>query len=132
MTTRREQARRRRWADVAIIAAGLYSFLLSMFSPQLIWPEEAARAVRAEGWWWAGSGAAGALAVTAVLVALRSTALARALTALAGVILLATLLAFERIGWVAWITLILPAIVLLGAAPFVGPMPAPEEEGRRR
>lgn len=132
MTDRRKQARRRRWADVAIIGASLYALMIAVFSPQFVAPREAEAAVRAQGWWWGGTALAGALGIAAVLFALRSTLLARALTVLAGLLLLSTLLAFERIEWIAWVAVIVPAIVLLGAAPFVGPMPTPEEEGHWR
>jgi hypothetical protein len=49
------------------------------------------------------------------------------LLALAAVVLLGTLIVFRAVGPWAWLSLILPAVVLFGAMPFVGPMPVPED-----
>lgn len=128
----REEAERRRWADIVVIVAGVYAFLMAVFGPRLAGPARAAEVVAAPGGLWVGTGIAGILAIAGVILALRWTLLARMLTGTAGIVLIATLFAFERVGWLGVVTLALPALALLVATPLVGPMPSPEEEGRER
>ncbi len=70
---------------------------------------------------------AGALALASQFAAQRWSrrGLARGLLVAAALALLAGLLAFHTIGPRAWITMILPAAILLAATPFIGPMPSP-------
>jgi hypothetical protein len=49
----------------------------------------------------------------------------------AAVVLLAALAVFRYFGPWAWLTLVLPAVVLLAAAPFLAPVPPPEDQSRR-
>jgi len=129
---RKRRARHRRWASVVALVAGVYAFGLAVWSPGLAGGAASAEAVREYEWWWAVSALAGVLALVAVLLSLRSRLLGRLLLALAGVVLLTALFAFREFGLLAVVAVILPAVVMLGTAPFLGPMPSPEEEGRRR
>jgi hypothetical protein len=125
-------AKRRRWADVVLIVAGLYVFLAAIWAPPGLGPAEAMAEARYHGMWWWAHALGGSLALAAVLVAMKSVLLARVLAAAAVLVLLAGLLAFETIGWLAARTLLIPALLILAATPFIGPMPAPEEEGSAR
>ncbi|HEX7089615.1 MAG TPA: hypothetical protein VF192_05735 [Longimicrobiales bacterium] len=128
----RRRAERRRWANVAAIVAGVYALGFAVWSPGLAGGARLEADLRAQGWWWAGSAVGGLLALAAAVAAVRSRLLGRVLLVLAALVLLATLLAFRRIGTAALLALVLPALVMLAAAPFLGAMPAPEEEGKRR
>lgn len=50
---------------------------------------------------------------------------ANTLVIVVGVILIGALLMFRYFGPWAWATLILPAVALIAATPFLAPMPAP-------
>ncbi len=129
---RKSRARHRRWASVVAIVAGVYAFGLAVWAPGLAGGQASGNVVREQTWWWAASGLAGVLALAAVILSLRSQLLGRVLLALGGVVLLTALFAFRVFGALAVVGVILPALVMLGTAPFLGPMPTPEEEGRRR
>lgn len=132
MVDRRTAAKRRRWADVVVIVAALYAFLAAIWAPPGLGPAEAAADAPDHGGWWWAHAIGGSLALASVFVALRSVVLARVLAGAGGLVLLAGLLAFDNIGWLAFRTLILPAVLILLATPFLGPMPTPEEEGMAR
>jgi purine-cytosine permease-like protein len=129
---RRTEAKRRRWADVVLIVAGLYVFLAALWSPPAQGPETAMAEAADHGTWWWVLAIAGFLALFAVPVAMKNVLIARLMAGVAGVVLLAGLLAFDTIGWLAIRSLLIPAVLILIAAPFVGPMPSPEEEGSPR
>jgi hypothetical protein len=129
---RRTEARRRRWADVVLIVAGLYVFLAAVWAPPAHGPEAAMAEAADHGTWWWVHAIGGFLALFAVPVAMKNVLIARLMAGVAGVVLLAGLLAFDTIGWLAIRSLLIPAVLILMAAPFVGPMPSPEEEGSTR
>lgn len=127
-----EKIRRRRWADAVVIVAGLYTLAFALWAPTAAGGPEAGReAADAVAWWWAHY-IAGAMAIGSLFLALRRPGLARGLLVLAAVVLLAGLLAYGRFDRTALLALILPAGAMLLAAPFMGPMPTPEEEGMTR
>lgn len=132
MAKRNGELIRRRWADVVVIVIGTFEVLLATFGPALGLQDAIATDVPRLGWFWAAPMSAGVLAITAVLVALRNTTLARVLCAAAGVVLLTTLFAYTALDARSVLLFILPAVLLLAATPFLGPMPTPEEEGERR
>jgi hypothetical protein len=128
----RQTAKRRRWADIVIIVAALYAVLAAVFAPTgLGTPSAVAEAADHGMWWWAHA-IGGSLALSSVFVAMKSVALARLLAGAGGLILLAGVMAFGGINWLAIRTLVIPALLILAAAPFIGPMPSPEEEGGSR
>jgi hypothetical protein len=129
---RRTEAKRRRWADVVLIVAGLYVFLAAVWSPPAQGPETAMTEATDHGTWWWVLAIGGSLALFAVPVAMKNVLIARLMAGVAAVVLLAGLLAFDTIGWLAIRSLLIPAILILIAAPFMGPMPSPEEEGSHR
>lgn len=129
---RRTEAKRRRWADLVVILTSVYVILLAVWAPPGMGPAEAAADVSNFGQWWWVTAISGALGIGSVFLANRSRVLGRIAVIAAGIILLTGLFAFDPINWMAVRTIIIPAILLLGAAPFVGPMPSPEQEGKRR
>ena len=68
----------------------------------------------------------GALAVVAVGLAQRDRwhTFGRALIAVAGVIHLGGLGYFMSMGWRAWLTIVLPGVLLIALSPFIGPAQA--------
>jgi hypothetical protein len=128
----RRTRRHRRWADVVVIFTGVYSLLFAIYAPQLAVPGARAMFPVAPGLWWVLYVIAGPMALLALLVAFRSVTAARLMVAVAGALLLSGVALFPGIGTTVTITLIVPGALLLLASPFVGPMPTPEEEGRRR
>jgi hypothetical protein len=127
-----EHPRWRRWANIAVIVAGVWVLLIVMWSPEAAGPRQQQVEVASNALWFYTMGAAGPLAIAAVIVALRHAAIARVLLAAAAVLLFAGLLGFRAFGTLAWGTLIIPGFVMLLAIPFLGPMPTPEEEGQIR
>lgn len=125
-------AKRRRWANLVVILTSVYVILLAVWAPPGLGPAEAAADVANFGLWWWVHAIAGATGIGSVFLANRSRVGGRIAVIAAGVILLIGLFAFDRINWMAVRTLIIPAILLLGAAPFLGAMPSPEQEGKRR
>lgn len=122
--------RRRRWTNVVVIVTALYALAFAVWSPPLADPGETAGEV--ETWWWTASALGGVLALLAVAVAVRSRSAGRILLGAAAAALGVGLLSFDRLSWVAFATLTLPALVLFACIPFFGPMPVPEDEGKPR
>jgi hypothetical protein len=80
---------------------------------------------------WMAHFSAGALAIAAAIIAQRWKArrLGQACLLISAVILIGALLMFRYFGPWAWVTLVLPAVALLVATPFLGPMPLPAAVG---
>lgn len=132
MVESRATLRRRRWADVVVIGVGVFELMLAAYGALLSRPGGVAFLVDAPGGYYAAMGIGGTLAVTSAPVALRSVALARTLSIAAGVVLLLGLFALRTVDARAVLVLVLPALLLFAATPFLGPMPTPEEEGKWR
>jgi hypothetical protein len=129
---RQTAAKRRRWADVVIILASLYAVLAATFAPAGLGSPPAVAEAADHGMWWWAHAIGGTLALSSVFVAMKSVALARLLAGAGAVVLLGGVGAFGGINWLAIRTLVIPALLILAATPFLGPMPSPEEEGQRR
>jgi peptidoglycan/LPS O-acetylase OafA/YrhL len=113
---------RRLWADVAVIFVGLALVGLAIWSPPFS-PSSGVRNVVAA---WQVYALSGGLSLAALVVGQRPRwrLIARLMLFAAAVILIVGLFsAFSRAGPVAWLTTVLPAVVLLAAASAVGPMP---------
>ncbi len=123
--SRIERARRRRWADVVVIAASCFAIGWAIWMPPQI--EGAAHAT-----WWTAHGVGGALGLVSLVVVMRSLMIGRVVLAAGGIALLFGLTAFETFRWHAIVFLLLPGLAMLAAVPFFGPMPTPEEEGKTR
>jgi hypothetical protein len=123
-------AGRRNVAGVAVILTGVILLALA------IWPGDptaSAGAVNELGrpvFAWATHGIAGILALGAVFVAQRPAwrAIGRIMLVLAGVSLLVALVVARDFGLRALLSLLLPALVLLSAAPALGPLPPPQQD----
>ena len=118
----RPEARRRHWADIAAILAGL------MLMGLAIWPvpfvDNAETTGRISVWWIYAL--AGGLSLTGVFLGQRWQLrdLARGLMfAAVGVLLYGLITKFHGLGTAAVLTAVVPGVLLLLAAPFFGPMP---------
>jgi hypothetical protein len=128
----KSEARRRRWADVVILVASIYAIVMAVWAPPAAGPGEAAAEAADHGAWWWAHAIGASMALSSIFVAFRSITLARVLAGVGALVLLAGVVAFRDISWLAVRTLILPAVLILIATPFMGPMPTPEDEGKVR
>lgn len=120
---------RRRWADVALILTGLGLFGLAVWFPPFSTTSDASQANRL----WPFYALAGGLVLLALFLGQKWdwVRLARLLLVAALVVLVIALFRVRSFGMVAWLTLIIPGIILLFTVPFFGPMPrAGDEIGR--
>ena len=116
---------RRHWADVAVIIVGLGLFGLAVWFPPFTTTAGAGE-VRTAPAVWPTYALAGGLTLIALFAGQRwEWRLVARLLLIAAVIVLAVGLftGFRELGPVAWLTVIIPALVLLIATPFFGPMP---------
>ncbi len=123
---------RRHWADVAVIVVGLGLFGLAVWFPPFTTTAGAGE-VRAVHSVWPIYAVAGGLTLIALLAGQRWQwrNLARLLLIAAVVVLAVGLFTgFRDLGMTAWLTVIIPGIVLLIATPFFGPMPRAAESPR--
>ena len=120
---------RRRWADVALILTGLGLFGLAVWFPPFSTTSDASQAIRL----WPFYALAGGLVLVALFLGQKWDwlRLARLLLAAALVVLAVALLRIRSVGMLAWLTLIIPGIILLFTVPFFGPMPRAGDEIRR-
>ncbi|HET9986579.1 MAG TPA: hypothetical protein VFQ38_23580 [Longimicrobiales bacterium] len=133
MAVASEAPRRRRWADLVVIVAGVYAIATTAWSPAEFFSGGTSHEVAREtNWVFAAHVAGGGLALLGLAVAFRDTTVARVLVALGGLLYLSTLLTLVQFPLGAVLSIVVPSLMMLAAAPFVGPMPSPEEEGRRR
>lgn len=125
---RKDHARRRRWADIVVIVASAYALAVAPWFP----PEMAAggdnEAVASPQWLWIAYALAGGLGFTGLFVALRSAVLAKVMVAAAGLIMLASFLTMAELTTLAVLSIGGTGLALVLAAPFVGPMPRPDDE----
>lgn len=118
----------RQWADFVVILTGVALLALAIWPGGRTGSAEATQEVGRPDVIYMLYVAAGALAVAAVLVGQRwrRRAIARGMLVVAALALLGGLLVVRDLGPRVWLTLILPAAVLLAATPALGPMPPPE------
>ena len=117
---------RRRWADVAVIIVGLGLFGFAVWVP----PFTEAGEVRHVLSLWQIYALAGGLTLAALFVGQRwrwRTFARLMLLAAVVVLTIGLFTAFRDLGPAAWLTAVLPAILLVVAIPFFGPMPRPPE-----
>jgi hypothetical protein len=116
---------RRHWADVAIILVGLGLFGLAVWFPPFTTTTGAGE-VRTVHYVWPIYATAGGLTLLGLFLGQRwQRRIFARLLLFGAVIVLAVGLftGFRNLGPVAWLTVIVPGIVLLIATPFFGPMP---------
>ncbi|MFN2566857.1 MAG: hypothetical protein ABR499_17810 [Gemmatimonadaceae bacterium] len=117
---RTQDARRRHWADVVAIVAGVWSFGEALWGPALFSGETVDRGAGAT---WLAFGVGGLLAILAVLMAQRYTKPARIVLGIAGLILIASPFAYREPVWLPIVTSAAAGLAMLAAAPFIGRMP---------
>ena len=121
---------RRHWADVAVILVGLGLFGLAVWFPPFTTTAGGADEFKSVPTLWPYYDGDGGLTLIALFLGQRWEwrTLARLMLVGAVIVLVIGLFSvFRGLGPVAWITVIIPGIVLLVAAPFFGPMPRAAE-----
>jgi peptidoglycan/LPS O-acetylase OafA/YrhL len=114
---------RRRWANVIVILVGLLLVGLTAFGVP-VRPRTPTGEIHSLRSLYLAYGISGALALIALFVAYRSRGLARAmLVGAAAVLMVFGFDAFREPIPGLWLTIVVPSLLLLGAAPFFGPMP---------
>jgi hypothetical protein len=119
------ETKRRHWADVAVIIVGLGLFGLAVWFPPFTTTGGADEVRHVHGLWPVYA-LAGGLTLIALFLGQRWKwrTFARLLLVVAALILIVALFTgFRSLGPAAWLTVIIPAVVLLVATPFFGPMP---------
>jgi hypothetical protein len=120
---------RRHWADVAVILAGLILWGLAVWPPPFVdQPEVGGRLAV-----WQVYGIAGGLTIASLLLGQnwRWRSVARVLLlGAAAVLAFGLFTTFRDLGPAAVLTVIVPALLLLLATPFFGPMPRAMEDRR--
>ncbi len=119
-----QEARRRHWADVAAIVGGVMAFAFTVWPSDLFTLGNEQRSSLS----WLSYALPGVMAIASVFLANRSRTLARVVLAAACVLLLDSLLGTAHLGWQHWVSRIIPALLMLAAAPFMGRMPTPAED----
>jgi hypothetical protein len=120
---------RRHWADVAVIIVGLGLFGLAIWFPPFT-TTTGATEVKSAPTVWPIYALAGGLTLVALFAGQRWQwrTLARVLLIAAVAVLVVGLFTgFRDLGPAAWLTVIIPGVVLLAATPFFGPMPRAAE-----
>jgi hypothetical protein len=115
-----KDARRRHWADVVAIVAGVWSFGQALWGPTLFSTETVDRGA---GPSWFAFGIGGLLAIGSVILAQRSTKLARIVLGVAGLMLVLVPFAYRYPVWPPIISSVVSGLAMLLAAPFIGRMP---------
>jgi hypothetical protein len=114
-----QERTRRNWADLVVIMVSL--FLLALTAWNAVAPE---RELASLGQLYATYGFGGALGLVSFFVAQRSRAIGRVLLAGAIVVVLALGLgAYREQSTGFWVTVVIPAVLLVAALPFLGPLP---------
>jgi peptidoglycan/LPS O-acetylase OafA/YrhL len=113
---------RRRWADIVVILVGLALVGLAAWNAPIsagAEPDE----TRSIPSIYMAYAVGGGLALAAVFAVHRWKGVGRLLLLAAALVLLGYGVAGYQQGEALWLTVVLPGLLLLGAAPFFGPMP---------
>jgi hypothetical protein len=122
------RAKRRRWADIAVIVAAVYALLAVVWSPPELFSGGEGYEVQYTGWLIIAYTGAAVLGFAGLLVGQKWQTPGRILTAVAGLLALSGLVALRPITALGLLSLGGTGLLLLGAAPFMGEMPAPHQE----
>jgi O-antigen/teichoic acid export membrane protein len=123
---------RRHWADIAVIIVGLGLFGLAIWFPPFT-TTTGADEVKTAPAVWPIYALAGGLTLVALFAGQRwqwRTFARVLLIAAVAVLVVGLFTGFRELGPAAWLTVIIPGIVLLVATPFFGPMPRAAESPR--
>jgi hypothetical protein len=115
-----KDARRRHWADLVAIVAGVWSFGQALWGPTIFANQVIDRGV---GPTWLAYGLGGLLAIGSVILAQRYRIPARLMLGVAGLILVGAPFAYRTAVWLPILTSIAAGLAMLAAAPFIGRMP---------
>ena len=109
-------------ADFVAIVAGVTSIAFAVWGTPIATGEVAGGDVRNISVIWLSYGLAGLLAVAGVAIAQERRKQGRLLLAAGGAALLIGLLGFARAEGAIWASIV-PGVLMLATAPFIGPMP---------
>ena len=110
------------WADFIAIVAAVACFAFAIWGTPLAVGEVAGGDTRNISLIWLSYGIGGVLALAGVAVAQQRRGQGRILVGAGGVVLLLGLIGFAQPEGAAWASII-PGVLMLAAAPFVGPLP---------
>jgi hypothetical protein len=118
---------RRKWADIVAILAAVIALGNAMWGPIIFSTMQRSQPQGdpGVGYNWIAFGVGGALALTGVILAQRWPKPAKVALALGGLLLLAVPFAYRDRDLLPIMTSVVLGLAMLGAAPFVGPMPPP-------
>jgi hypothetical protein len=128
MVRKRSSAFRRRWADIAVIAASAYALAAATQMPLELATGDVDEAVRFALWLPTAYVVGGILGMASIFIALRWPRAARVVLVIAALLLLSGLVGLQSFALLPVLSLGVPALLMLAAAPFMGAMPGPEEE----
>jgi hypothetical protein len=117
--------RARSAATVVVIVAGVAALMMGIWGAPIWSSLSTGEEVDNPKWAWMSYWLGGGAAVAGVLLTAKSTGLARALVVIGALVLFAGAFGYRSAGPVTLLTLVLPGLVMLLAAPFIGPAPLP-------
>lgn len=124
--------RHRRWADAVVIVLSVYAFFAAIWAPPEMATGADAEGVGSTGWMYLSYAIGGALGILGIFIAHKAEGVGRAVVLLAGIVVLSGFFALYEVTLIAVISLGVTGLGMLAAAPWVGPMPTPEQEGMPR
>ena len=119
-----EQAKRRLWADVAVMIVAVFTVAQAIWGPALLTQASQDRGASST---WVMALIAGGVAIAGLIVSQRRPNLGRGLVAFAGGFILVGPFTYQRAAPIAMTFAIVSGIILLVAAKFIGPMPPPTQ-----
>lgn len=124
--------KRRRWANIVVAFAAAYALATAAWFPPEMITGGVNTDVAAEIGIYSTYALAGVIGFAAMFVATRWPRAGQGLVVLAGLVMLASFLTLSRLSAAALLSIGLTGLAFLLAAPFMGDMPTPTEEGRER
>jgi hypothetical protein len=121
-------AKRRRWTNIVVIAASAYCIAAATQMPLELATGDVGEVVRFELWLSAVYVLAGVMGMASVFASTRWPRFGRAPLVLAVILLISGFFALHGLALLPVLSLGIPAVAMLGALPFMGPMPGPGEE----
>jgi hypothetical protein len=128
MSDRNGHAKRRWWTNIVVIGASAYCIAAATHMPLELATGDVGEAVRFELWLSAVYVLAGVLGMAAVFTSTRWPRFGRVPLILAVALLVSGFFALHGVALLPVLSLGIPALAMLGALPFMGPMPGPGEE----
>ena len=122
----------RKWADIVAIVAGLVALANAMWGPIIftMMYKQLSQGDRGVAYNWMAFGLGGLLALCGVALAQRSPRAGRPFLTVAGILLVVVPFFYDNKPLLPIATSVILGLAMLGAAPFLGPMPPPARPSR--